>query len=406
MSAQRLTVLQARRIALAAQGFTRPRPGLSSDVTARHVGRVIDRLGLFQIDSVNVLVRAQYMPLFSRLGAYDVEILHRAAGRAPRRLFEYWAHEAALVDVRLWQALQFRMETGERMWGGIANIARARPEFVEWVLEEVRAHGPLTAREIEHDATRERDNWGWNWSEVKLALEYLFHQGRITAVRRNASFERLYDVPERVIPLAQLKAEPLTAPEAHRVLVGHAARALGVGSAQCLRDYFRMGPAQTTTAIKDLVESGELLPVTINGWKRPAFRHRDAVQPRRVEARALLSPFDPLVFERTRTEQLFDFRYRIEIYVPAEKRVYGYYVLPFLLGDRLVARVDLKADRASRTLIVQGAWAEDHAPEHTAVELAAELRHLAKWLGLQSVAPPKRGDLAGELTSALVSPLD
>lgn len=405
MSAQRLTVLQARRIALAAQGFTRPRPGLESEVTARQVGRVIDRLGLFQIDSVNVLARAHYMPLFSRLGPYDVELLHRAAGRGPRRLFEYWAHEAALVDVRLWQAMQFRMQTGERMWGGIASIAE-RPDFVEWVFEEVRDRGPLTARQIEHDAHRERENWGWNWSQVKFALEYLFHQGRVTAARRNASFERVYDLPERVIPRAQLDAPPLTAAEAHRVLVQHAARALGVGTAQCLRDYFRMDPAQTSIAISELVETGELLPATIAGWKRPAFLHHEAVQPRRVQARALLSPFDPLVFERTRTEKLFDFRYRIEIYVPADRRIHGYYVLPFLLGDRLVARVDLKADRASGTLIVHGAWAEGHAPEHTARELAAELGRLADWLGLASVSPPGKGDLAGELTSALVSPLD
>ncbi|MET0447163.1 MAG: crosslink repair DNA glycosylase YcaQ family protein [Aeromicrobium sp.] len=403
---QRFSALQARRIALAAQGFTRPRPGLGGEVAARHVARVIERLGFFQIDSVNVLQRAHYMPLFSRLGPYDVDILHRASGRAPRRLFEYWAHEAALVDVRLWQAFQFRMESGARMWGGMARIAEDKPEFVEWVLSEVRAGGPLTAREIEHDVPRERDNWGWNWSEVKLALEYLFYKGRVTAARRNSAFERVYDLPERVIPRAQLDAPPMDAAEAHRVLVSHAATALGIGTAQCLRDYFRMDPAQTRAAIEDLVETGELLPSTIVGWKRPAYLHRDAVVPRKVGARALLSPFDPLVFERTRTQQLFDFRYRIEIYVPAEKRVHGYYVLPFLLGDRLVARVDLKADRQSGTLIVHGAWAEPHAPDRTADELAAELRLMARWLGLDTVAPPVKGDLAGELTTSLGSPLD
>ncbi|MRJ76671.1 winged helix-turn-helix domain-containing protein [Aeromicrobium sp. SMF47] len=403
---QTLTVLQARRIALAAQGFTRPRPGRDGEVSARQVARVIQRLGFFQIDSVNVLQRAHYMPLFSRLGAYDVDLLHRASGRAPRRLFEYWAHEAALVDVDLWQAFQFRMESGARMWGGMIRIARDKPEFVEWVLDEVRANGPLTAREIEHDVPRERDSWGWNWSEVKAALEYLFYKGRVTAARRNAAFERVYDLPERVIPRAQLEAPALDAPEAHRVLVGHAARALGVGTAQCLRDYFRMEPAPTKAAIDDLVASGELVPATIAGWRRPAYLHRDAVMPRKVSARALLSPFDPLVFERTRTEQLFDFRYRIEIYVPADKRVHGYYVLPFLLGDRLVARVDLKADRQSSTLLVHGAWAESHAPSHTATELADELRLMARWLGLDTIAPPVKGDLAGELTSALVSRLD
>lgn len=399
-----LTVLQARRIALAAQGFTKPRPDA---VAARHVQRVIDRLGFFQIDSVNVLARAHYMPLFSRLGTYDPELLHRASGRKPRRLFEYWAHEAALVDVNLWQAMQFRMASGARMWGGMKRIFDEKPEFVDWVLQEVRANGPLTAREVEHDVPREKDaefdpNWGWNWSEVKMALEYLFYKGQVTAARRNSAFERVYDLPERVIPRAQLDAPPLNEAEAHRVLVSHAARALGVGTAQCLRDYFRMAPEPTKAAIDELVSGGELIPTTIVGWKRPAYLHRDAVQPRKVSARALLSPFDPLVFERTRTEQLFDFRYRIEIYVPAEKRVHGYYVLPFLLGDRLVARVDLKADRQAGTLIVHGAWAEDHAPESTAAELAAELQLMAGWLGLERVTPPSKGDLAGELTASLV----
>ncbi|KQV75822.1 cytoplasmic protein [Aeromicrobium sp. Root344] len=401
-----LTTTQARRIALGAQGFTRPRPGLGGEVASRHLNRVVERLGFFQIDSVNVLVRAHYMPLFSRLGPYDRELLHRAASRRPRRLFEYWAHEAALVDVNLWQAFQFRMESGARMWGNMARIIREKPEFVAWVLEEVRAKGPLTAREIEHDAPRDKDNWGWNWSEVKMALEYLFYKGQVTAARRNSAFERVYDLPERVIPQAQLDAEPLDSRQAHRLLVSHAAQALGVGTAQCLRDYFRMAPEPTKVAIDDLVATGELVPATIAGWKRPAYLHRDAVRPRKVAARALLSPFDPLVFERTRTEQLFEFRYRIEIYVPAEKRMHGYYVLPFLLGDRLVARVDLKADRQAGALVVHGAWAESHAPDEAADELAAELRLMAGWLGLATVTPPAKGDLAGELTRSLARHLD
>jgi uncharacterized protein YcaQ len=401
-----LTVLQARRIALAAQGFTRPRPGLDGAVTARHLGRVVDRLGFFQIDSVNVLVRAHYMPLFSRLGPYDRELLHRAAGRRPRRLFEYWAHEAALVDVRLWPAFRFRMESRLRMWGSMARIIEDKPELVARVLDEVRANGPLTAREIEHDAPRDKDNWGWNWSEVKMALEYLFYSGEVTAARRNSAFERVYDLPERVLPPEVVAAQPLAPAEAHRVLVSHAARALGVGTAQCFRDYFRTAPEPTKTAIEELVEAGELVPTVIAGWNRPAYRHRDAVRPRSVDARALLSPFDPLVFERTRAEKLFDFRYRIEIYVPADKRVHGYYVLPFLLGDRLVARVDLKADRQAGALVVHGAWAESHAPERTADELAQELGLMARWLGLSSVVPPVKGDLAGELTASLARHLD
>jgi uncharacterized protein YcaQ len=394
-----LSTLQARRVALAAQGFTRSRP--AGPVASRHLNATIARLGFFQIDSVNVLQRAQYLPLYSRMGPYDVDLIHRAAGRAPRRLFEYWAHEAAFVDVNLRPAFQFRMDSGARMWGGMARIAEEKPDFVAWVLDEVRANGPLTAREVEHDAPRDNDNWGWNWSEVKMALEYLFYKGKVTAARRNSAFERVYDLPERVLPQHVLD-QPVLGPEAaHVELVRQAAAALGVGSAQCLRDYFRLAPEPTQQAIATLVESGELLPATITGWKRPAFLHADAVRPRRVKARALLSPFDPLIFERTRTEALFDFRYRIEIYVPKHKRVHGYYVLPFLLGDRLVARVDLKSDRDAGVLRVLGAWAEPYAPEETATELAAELRLMASWLGLGSVSVARNGDLAAVLGARL-----
>ena len=390
--------LQARRIALAAQGFTRARPAA---VTSRHLNAAIARLGFFQIDSVNVLQRAQYLPLYSRMGPYDVDLIHRAAGRAPRRLFEYWAHEAAFVDVNLRPAFQFRMDSGARMWGSMAQIIEKKPEVVAWVLDEVREHGPMTAREVQHDAPRDNDNWGWNWSEAKMALEYLFFKGKVTAARRNSAFERVYDLPERVLPTHVLERPPLDAHDAHVELVRHAGKALGIGTAQCLRDYFRLAPEPTKKAIDALVQSGELLPATITGWKRPAFLHAEAVRPRAVRARALLSPFDPLVFERTRTEALFDFHYRIEIYVPAHKRVHGYYVLPFLLGDRLVARVDLKADRAAGVLRVLGAWAEPHAPESTAAELADELSLMAGWLGLDTVSAARRGDLAVDLRAAL-----
>jgi uncharacterized protein YcaQ len=391
----RLTRLQARRIALAAQGFGRARP--AAVVSARHVNAVIDRLGLFQIDSVNVLQRAHYLPLFSRLGAYDTEFLHRAAGRAPRRLFEYWAHEAALVDVRLWPALQWRMDDASGMWGGVQRLADDKPEVVERVLDEVRSRGPVTARDIEQDVANTRDRWGWNWSEAKRALEFLFYTGQVTAARRNSAFERLYDVPERVLPAAVLAQPRLDVHDAHVELVRHAARALGVGTAQCLRDYFRLAPGPTAEAIDHLLASGELAPAEIVGWKRPAYVHAEAPRPRRIAGRALLSPFDPLIFERTRTEQLFGFRYRIEIYVPAAKRVHGYYVLPFLLDDSLVARVDLKADRATGVLLVQSAWAEPGAPAETASELLAELRLMAGWLGLGEVRVEPRGDLADAL---------
>ena len=401
-----VTPLQARRIALAAQGFTRARP--SGEPTAAHLNRVIGRLGFLQIDSVNVLTRAHYMPLFSRLGPYDTELLHRAAGRAPRRVVEYWAHEAAMLDVRLWPAFGFRRaEAHTRAWGGPRRIARERPELVAAVLQEVLDHGPLTSRQLEarleHDIARSRDNWGWNWSDAKSALEFLFYAGDVMAARRTSQFERQYDAPERVLPPAVRDLEPLESAAAHRVLVAHAASALGIGTAQCLRDYFRLELPPTKVAIDELVADGLLEPVVIRGWNRPAFVQRDAVVPRSVSARALLSPFDPLVFERTRTRQLFDFEYRIEIYVPQAKRRYGYYVLPFLLGDRLVARVDLKADRAASRLVVHGAWSEPHAPDHTATELSAELDLLASWLGLERVVVGDKGDLTTPLRLTLDS---
>ncbi len=341
------------------------------------------------------------MPLFSRLGPYDQELLHRAFDRAPRRLFEYWAHEAALVDVSLHAAMRFRMASGARMWGGMARAAAEHPELVAWVLDEVRRRGPLTARDIEHDVTRSRDNWGWNWSVVKSALEYLFYKGQVTSARRNSAFERLYDLPERVIPAQHLERPTPSSQAAHLTLVRHAARAHGIASEQCLRDYFRLQAEPTRAAIKTLVADGELIPTAVKDWRRQTYLHAEAKRPRTVRARALLSPFDPLVFERHRTQALFDFRYRIEIYVPAHKRVHGYYVLPFLLGDRLVGRVDLKADRAAGELLVRSAWQEIDAPAETATELAAELHEMARWLGLESVRCEPRGDLAPELGAAL-----
>jgi uncharacterized protein YcaQ len=395
VSREALSRSQARRIALASQGFA-DRPAARADMRA--LQRVLDKVALLQIDSVNVVRRAHYLPVFSRIGPYDVELLHRAAGRAPRRLFEYWGHEASYIRTDLHPALRFRMaRAAEAAWGSMRRLWTERPDFVAWVREEVETRGPLTTREIEYDVPRVRDSWGWNWSDVKIALEYLFYSGQVTSARRNSAFERVYDLPERVLPPAVIAAPTPSVEESHRILVRTAARSHGVGTEQDLRDYFRLSPAPTRSALAELVESGELLPVRVEGWRRPAYLWHAARLPRRVDACALLSPFDSLVFERTRTEALFDYRFRIEIYVPAAKRTYGYYVYSFLLGERIVARVDLKADRPAGVLSVKGAWSEPSAPPDVVERLSAALHTMAGWLGLESVQVADKGDLAGAL---------
>ncbi|HET7531605.1 MAG TPA: crosslink repair DNA glycosylase YcaQ family protein [Nocardioidaceae bacterium] len=384
---------QARRIALVAQGFRDPRHTVP---TMRTFNRTLGRTGVLQIDSVNVFQRAHYMPLFSRMGRYDTDLLKRAAERRPRKIVEYWAHVAAFMPVDLWPHMQHRM-TRYRENGHEWLIMRSKPELAESLLAEVREVGPATARDLDDGLPRVKEHWGWNWSDTKKALEYLFFAGRLAVAGRNSAFERLYDVPERVLPAVVLDAPTPTVEEANLELVRRAAMSHGVGTEACLRDYFRMSQAATRPAIDALVESGELLPVSVEGWARPAYLHKDARLPRKVDARALLSPFDPVVWERARTEHLFGFHYRIEIYVPEEKRVHGYYVLPFLLGDRLVARVDLKADRQAGVLVVKSAFKEPCAPEETAAELAEELAEAAQWLNLGDIAVEPRGDLADEL---------
>ncbi len=388
-------VPQARRIALAAQGFHRFRP--VGEVTTRHLQRVIDRVGLVQIDSVNVLVRSQYLPFFSRLGPYDRALLDRARDRSPRRLVEYWAHEASLVPPSTWPLLRFRMRRAHAdAWGGMRRVAADHPDLVRQVLAEVDAHGPLTARGVEarltEDAGRPTDHWGWNWSLVKNALEHLFWAGDLGSAGRTVQFERRYDVVRRVLP-PQLRAaaEPDAAPpeaEAFVELMRISARAHGIGTAQCFRDYFRLSPEQAGPALATLVEQGELEPVAVRGWKRPAYLHVDVARPRRVHAEALLSPFDSLIWQRDRTRALWDFDYRLEIYVPAHLRVHGYYVLPFLFGDRLVGRVDLKADRAGDTLLVRAVHWEVHAGADERAGLERQLEQLAGWLGLSTVTGP------------------
>ena len=349
-----------------------------------------------------MLQRAHYMPLYSRMGAYDVDLLRRASEQRPRRLVEYWAHVQALMPVELWPVMQHRMATyraARGKWGFVIGD----DGLEQSLLAEIAERGASTARDLDDGLPREKGNWGWNWSETRKVLDYLYMSGVVAIAGRNSQFEIRYDLPERVIP-ADVLGRPTPPPdEANRELVSRAARSHGVATVQDLRDYYRMGAAEAATAVAELVEEGELVPVDVHGWRRAAYLHRDARLPRWVRARALLSPFDPVVWERARTEALFDFHYRIEIYVPADKRVHGYYVLPFLLGDRIVARVDLKADRqfdgGSGRLVVKAAYAERDAPPETAEELSAELVRLSGWLGLGSVTVEPRGDLAPLLRS-------
>jgi uncharacterized protein YcaQ len=404
MPTEHLSRAQARRIALVAQGFRDPRHTVPTMGT---FSRTLARTGVLQVDSVNVLQRAHYMPLFSRMGPYDVEMLRRASEKAPRRMVEYWAHVAAYMPVELWPYMRHRME-GYRERGHAWTQEKASARLVDSLIAEIRSDGAKTSRELDDGLPRQKVNWGWNWTETKRALEYLFISGQLAVARRNSQFERVYDLPERVIPAAILD-QPDPSPHETRVeLMRRAARSHGVATVQCLRDYYRLqlergegSRAPTLLAIDELVDSGELLPATIEGWKRPAFLHRGAALPRKVDARALLSPFDPVVWERERTEQIFDFHYRIEIYVPEPKRQFGYYVLPFLLGDRIVGRVDLKADRKAGALLVKAAYAEPGAPPETAPELAAELRDLARWLGLDDIVVHERGDLAAALNATV-----
>lgn len=394
-----LSLPQARRIALAAQGFGRPRP--ERTITIRDVQRQIDQLAQFQIDSINVLARAHLMPLYSRLGPYDPALLTRASGVAPRRLFEYWGHAASLIDVTLQPALRFRMmQARGEAWGGIVRVQDEHPDLVDRVRDEVRTRGPITARQIEHDEQRDRTDWGWNWSAVKTALEWLFWSGEITAANRNPAFERRYDLPERVLPRAVVEAPTPSIEDSHLLLVRRAARALGIASEACLADYFRLNRARTGAAIATLEAKGELEQVTVPGWPARAWLWTGDGHPRiprSIRARALVSPFDSLIFERKRALALFGLDYKIEIYVPEAKRRYGYYAYPFLLGERFAARVDLKADRAAGVLRVKAAWLEPGtglAPELVAAELLTELRCLAGWLGLASIDVERRGDLA------------
>ncbi|MDO8120003.1 crosslink repair DNA glycosylase YcaQ family protein [Isoptericola sp. b490] len=414
MAPDELSLSQARRTALRAQGLDRPRrPRAGDGPSMRHLMAVVERTGLLQIDSVNVLARAHLMPAFSRLGPYDVSLIDRASGRRPRRLVEAWAHEASYVPPSTWPMLGWqRRSWRDRWWGERDGFVREHARELDEVRRMVRDEGPVTARQVHARFADHHPHTGggwWDWSVAKRALERLFFVGEVAVAGRTTSFERRYDLPARVLPPDVLAAPEPAEADAVRALVEIAARAHGVATVGCLADYFRMSTARAAAAADELVESGVLVPVRVRGWARPAYRHRDATVPRRATGAALLSPFDPLVFERRRLQELFGTRYRIEIYTPRDKRVHGYYVLPFLLGERIAARVDLKADRRAGVLLVQAAHREEHddrvvpSPGEVAAALAAELALLAHWLGLAGVelGDQVHGDLVGPLAAEL-----
>ncbi|HVX46541.1 MAG TPA: crosslink repair DNA glycosylase YcaQ family protein, partial [Mycobacteriales bacterium] len=359
-------------------------------------------IGLLQIDSVNVLSRSHYLPILARLGPYSRDLLDRISwGGRRRELFEFWAHEASLIPLELQPVLRWRMQRArDQAWRHVRELAAERPDFIRQVRDLVAERGPIGGGEVQIAGPRPTGGM-WNWHDGKIALEWLFYTGEVTTAAR-PNFERRYDLTERVLPERILTAPTPSAQEAHRELIRVAARALGVATEPDLRDYFRLSVAESKQAVLELVDAGELIPVQVEGWRNPAYLWPAARIPRRIRARALLSPFDSLIWERRRTERLFDFRYRLEIYTPAPKRVFGYYVLPFLLGEELVARVDLKADRVAGVLRVPGAFLEPGADEReVAAELAAELTLMAGWLELDKVLVGERGDLAAALARAV-----
>jgi uncharacterized protein YcaQ len=398
-----LSSSQARRIALRAQGFGGPRS--EGEATKRDLRRMIERLGVLQIDSVNVLARAHLLPSFSRLGRYRTEDLHALAyGGRKRALFEYWGHEASLLPVGLQPLFRWRMAragNGQGIYQVLARFGRERRDFIAEVRREIADRGALSSGELTH-RHKGTTGWWWGWSDSKRALEWLFWAGEVTTATRRGTFERVYDLPERVLPRSVIDTPTPTEADAQRELLRIAARCMGVATERCLRDYFRLGPADAKARIAELVDADELRPVAVEGWRQIGLLHREAKIPRRIEARALLAPFDPLIWQRERAEALFGVRIRLELYTPREKRNFGYYVLPFLLGDRIVARVDLKADRARSVLRVPSAHVELGAePKAVAGPLAEELHLMAAWLGLDKVEADRQGELAEALRQAL-----
>lgn len=387
---RRITLEQAKRYALAAQGFGEPRP--SGKVDVRHYRRLLDRIGVVQLDSVNVFARTHYLPFFSRLGVYDRQHLDRWIWSSGE-MFEYWAHMASVVPTTAHPLFRWRMDESG-IWGGFQKILDENPAYLDVVLDQVRTFGPIQTSDLEDPGKKRGDDSMWNWNDGKMALEYLFVKGTITTAGR-PNFTRLYDLTERVIPANHLTSPTPPGTEAQKDLLMMGAASLGVGTADDIADYYRIRMPVARPLIRELAESGRLIEVEVEGWDRPAYLHPEAKLPRQKMGTALLSPFDNLIFFRDRVERLWDFHYRIEIYTPEPKRIYGYYVLPFMLDGELVGRVDLKTDRQGSALLVRGAFSEPGV-DRTAVgrALKTELELVAAWLGLDEVKVSRNGDLA------------
>jgi len=390
-----LSAAQARRIALAAQGFGRP---AAATTGTRQLNLLVQKLGLLQLDSVNVFERSHYLPVFARLGHYDKNDLDRLTFARKSAYTEYWAHEAAIIPVENWPLFRWRMEARRERWYGEKDSwVRDNAVMLDWLRAELRDKGPIAASEIQHDSGKGEGGW-WGWSSVKLGLEYLFGWGEVVSAGRTR-FERTYALAEQKLPASVLEQQ-VSETDAVRRLMALSARAHGVGTLRDLADYYRIKQAPAALALLDLVDSGDVVPVTVDGWKQQAYLHRDARIPRSMNAGALLSPFDPVVWERGRAERMFDFHYRIEIYTPEPKRVFGYYSLPILIDDALVGRIDLKNDRQNRVLRVQSAWREAHAPAGIEDRIVPLLESTRAWQALDKVEFTGRGDLSASLEAA------
>jgi len=394
MTSKEISLAQARRIALAAQGFDRPRP--KGEVDIRHLRRAIRQMGLLQLDFVNVLIPAHYLVLFSRLGAYERARLNHLVYQR-REFTEQWAHEASIVPMEVWPLLAHRRQDYQPWPGSPITKLKGKSKYLSQVLELINYNGALTSQDLPPVAGPKRKPGDWHRSLPRWALECHFGRGAVAVADRLPNFQRVYDLPERLID-AQHRERRVSRKDAQRELLRLAAESYGIATMRDLADYYRMSPREAAPRVAELVETGDVCQVSVEGWKDPGFLARGSRTPRKLKCSSLLSPFDPMVWFRPRAERLFDFHYRIEIYVPANKRKWGYYVLPYLLDDRIVARVDLKADRKGRVLLVLATHKEENIDEDRSVEhLAGELKSLASWLDLERVKVSRRGPFARKL---------